>query len=384
MKAQELNVAVIGAGIAGLLTAKMLVDKGYKVKLYEAASAVRGVGAGMGLAANAMKALQYLHLDELVKSVSLPLTSFALYAPDEKELFAIETERLSSQFQAGNFSVHRTDLHATLLAQLEISVETDKAFVSFQKKGERLRIQFEDDTATEVDYIIGADGVSSAVRQFVFPNSKPRYAGYWCWRGVIKAPEIQLEGSRAYWGKSGRFGMTPLTEQRWYWFACVNAATIGQLETYGKAELQHQFAEYPKLVTELLGKTPADAIIGGPVMDIAPLSRFSADHVLLIGDAAHAATPNMGQGACMAIEDVAVLQDELDKQLLSTQVFQNFERRRLSRTKYIIQNSRLAGKIAQTQNRMVLGLRNWMFRNLPASWTQAPLKRLYSEDFMKA
>src|SRR5699024_7871874 len=134
------------------------------------------------------------------------------------------------------------------------------------------------------------------------------------------------------------------------------------------ADLQNHFHAYNG-VSELLRYSQEEKIISDAIQDIAPLKNFFFDRILLIGDAAHATTPNMGQGAGMAVEDVAVLKQELERNNLQI-AFQNVERRRLRRTAYIIKNSRRAGRIAQLDRKFYSTLRNWGFRNLPSAFTQ--------------
>lgn len=380
----KIEIGIIGAGIAGLTVGIMLRNLGYSIKVYEASPSIRGIGAGLGLAANAMKAFDLLGLEEEVAGISQPLSEFKISDSRGKVFIQIDTERLAHNFGVGNFSVHRADLHAILNQKLPLdTIETNQKLVAVQQKSDRVTAIFENGNKGEFDYLIGADGVNSGVRQALWSNSIPKYAGYWCWRGMVQLkPDQKMKGG-AFWGAKGRFGITPLTKNRIYWFACVNSKIEGNVRDFGTAELRRQFQSYPAPVRELLRLTKDEKLIKGPIVDIDPLSRFYANRVLLIGDAAHATTPNMGQGACMAIEDVAVLQDELQRAPDLDTAFQNFEKRRLDRTRYIIKNSRIAGKIAQSDNPVLNRIRNSLFRALPVSWTQFPLKRLYEEDFME-
>src|SRR5690606_11430414 len=179
-----------------------------------------------------------------------------------------------------------------------------------------------------------------------------------------------------------RFGITPLTQNRIYWYACVNSNLEDGIDRYGLNELKIRFRNYHRQIPELLEQTKTKDLISTPIVDIKPIDRFHFGNVLLIGDAAHATTPNLGQGACMAIEDVAVLQDELLKNDWHT-ACSNFEKRRLKRTHYITKTSNFAGKIAQSENKTLNFLRNHLIRILPDSMSQSQLKRLLEEDFMK-
>lgn len=378
------HIGIIGAGIAGLSVAYMLSKKGFQISVYESAEKINGIGAGIGLASNAIKAFDYLGLADEIEKISNPLADFQVFTPSEKLLFSIDTKRIAQTFGKSNYSIHRADLHQFLLNQnREAEIFTGKRLMDIEPTDDKVILRFEDQTQVEVDFVIGADGVNSRVRQILIPEAKPKYAGYWCWRGVVNFAKKDYQRSMAFWGKPGRFGITPLDENTIYWFACINSKIDGATSKYGLNELKQHFKDYPELVQQLLNISTDEKLIRGPVMDINPLPEFVFSKAILIGDAAHAATPNMGQGACMAVEDVAVLQDELIQNDF-LQACKNFEKRRLNRTQYIIKNSRCAGKVAQLQHPILTGLRNLAFSILPDKITQFPVRRLYEEDFMES
>lgn len=383
MNRNKVHISIIGAGIAGLTAAIMLREQGFAVDLFEAGSHPKGIGAGMGLASNGMKAYDYLGLLKEVESIAYPLQSFTIADANNKKIFSISTTKLVDQFGVGNFSVHRADLHELLLGKLpESIVHTKKKLIELVQNKEFVELKFEDGYQIKTDYVIGADGISSVVRKSIFPEADPQYAGYWCWRGVVNKPSDAFKNSRALWGKKGRFGITPLTHNRIYWFACISTTLNGSVTKYGKNDLINHFKNYSPFVSRLLEETTQD-LISGPIMDIVPLQHLTVNRVILIGDAAHSATPNMGQGACLAVEDVAVLQRELQKSNSFAVACKAYEKSRLNRVKYVIENSKRAGVIAQTKNPLLYNLRNSIFRILPNSVIEFPLKRLYTEDFMK-
>jgi len=377
------TIGIIGAGIAGLTSAIMLEKSGYDVRVFEADEQVRGIGAGMGLASNAIKAFEYLNLDQEVISISNHLTDFEISDSQGKTILSADTERIKQSYDADNYAVHRADLHGLLLEKISPEkILTNKKLVKLKVVDGKVEIEFEDGTLGKFDFLIGADGVNSRVRQLFLPKSQPRYAGYWCWRGVVENANQHLHKSVETWGEKGRFGITPLTQNRIYWYACVNSNLEDGIDRYGLNELKIRFRNYHRQIPELLEQTKTKDLISTPIVDIKPIDRFHFGNVLLIGDAAHATTPNLGQGACMAIEDVAVLQDELLKNDWHT-ACSNFEKRRLKRTHYITKTSNFAGKIAQSENKTLNFLRNHLIRILPDSMSQSQLKRLLEEDFMK-
>ncbi|MBA5629861.1 FAD-dependent monooxygenase [Moheibacter lacus] len=378
------KIGIIGAGIGGLTLAKMLNDLELDSTVFEASETVRGIGAGIGLASNAIKAFEYLDLEEGIVQISNPIDQFDICNEKGEILVQADTSRISKKYNKANYAVHRADLHQFLLSQLDANqIETSKEFIDIQVDS-KVRLKFKDNSIVEFDYVIGADGVNSKVRQFFLPKSKPRYAGYWCWRGVVHLENWKsIHKNSETWGRNGRFGISPLSGKRVYWYACVNSDMNDGVDKFGLEELKKLFQNYHRDIPMLLDLTDEKDVISTPIVDIKPISRFNfSDKVLLIGDAAHATTPNMGQGACMAIEDVAVLQDELMKNDFPT-AFRNFENRRLDRTKYITDTSWIAGKMAQSENSLAIYLRNNFLKYAPDSIAQIQLNRLMKENFMK-
>jgi 2-polyprenyl-6-methoxyphenol hydroxylase-like FAD-dependent oxidoreductase len=116
-------------------------------------------------------------------------------------------------------------------------------------------------------------------------------------------------------------------------------------------------------------------------MLIEPIDQYAFDRIVLIGDAAHATTPNLGQGGAMAIEDAVILAVELKKEPDVNQAFLNFEKRRLPRTRKIVNESWRVGKISQLENSALVAMRNWTMRHFPASVNEKQLKFLFNVDF---
>lgn len=372
----------MGAGIAGLSSAIMLEKLGFETVVYEAGDCVRGIGAGMGFASNAMKALEYLGMSNEVLSISNHLQDFMICDDKGHSILQADTERIKKIYHTDNYAIHRADLHKYLSGKISYDkIFLNKKLERFQQESDRVILFFEDGTQSVADFLIGADGVNSKIRQQLLPCSKPRFAGYWCWRGTVNHNFNRLNKSTEVWGKNGRFGITPLTGQRIYWYACINTDLKDEIKDYNLNDLKKRFKNYFPLVNEVLNLTREENLISSPIVDITPITHYNFGNILLIGDAAHATTPNMGQGACMALEDAAVLQDELNKNDIKT-AFANFEKRRLKRTHYIIKTSWLAGKIAQSENSLTIFFRNNLLRLLPDYISQHQLQRLLDEDFM--
>jgi 2-polyprenyl-6-methoxyphenol hydroxylase-like FAD-dependent oxidoreductase len=160
------------------------------------------------------------------------------------------------------------------------------------------------------ELLVGADGVNSAVRWAVFGAvAKPVYAGYTAWRGVAAAPAGATAVSGEIWGDGARFGSAAMTEGRAYWYATATMAAGGRSQpAEEKAELRRRFAGWPADSLALIEATDESVILRHDIVQLRPdLATFVRGRVALLGDAAHAMTPDLGQGACLALEDAVVL-----------------------------------------------------------------------------
>jgi len=198
----------------------------------------------------------------------------------------------------------------------------------------------------------------------------------------VNTSQFNGAGSSETWGTNGRFGIAPLAGDKVYWFACINAPqNDAKMRSFKVADLQQQFASYHNDVQTLLAQTPDEALIWGDIIDIRPLQHFAFGNIVLIGDAAHATTPNMGQGACQGIEDAIVLADELAKHKTTQEAFLANEKRRLARTRDITNTSWVLGRMAQLENGLLCRVRNALLRSLPEKVKQTQVRKVLKVDF---
>jgi 2-polyprenyl-6-methoxyphenol hydroxylase-like FAD-dependent oxidoreductase len=247
-----------------------------------------------------------------------------------------------------------------------------------------VRVTFTDGTQVSSDALIACDGVHSVVRQQYVPDSVPRYAGYTCWRGVIDQLPEGFDDTLATetWGNRGRVGIVPLAGGRIYWFACVNAPRNDpKMAKLRGNDLAALFKDYHFPVPQVLAMSPDDRIIWNDIIDIKPIRQFTFGRVALLGDAAHATTPNMGQGACQAIEDAIVLANCLAAHADIADAFRAYESRRVARTTTIMNRSRQIGRLAQLENGFLSRMRNAALRLVPARVNEKQLEFLYNVDF---
>lgn len=375
------HYAIVGGGIGGLTLAIALQRKGLKVKVYENAPAIKPLGAGLALAANAINAFKEIGIDHDIIKAGNILRVLNIKDVKGNVLAATNSEKISKKFgMVNNLTIHRAELHDVLLSKLQPgTLELNKACVNLIQTTSGVTLLFRDKTSVEADYVIACDGIHSVIRKNLIPDSQPRYAGYTCFRAVIdKVPaNIDLTETSETWGPGLRFGIAPLINNRIYWFACINAKANDQnKKTLGVTGLLNYFKDFHDPVRRIIRATDDSQLIWSDIIDLKPLKRFAFGNVLLMGDAAHATTPNMGQGACMAIEDAAILANSISTANTTEEAFISFEKKRIARTTTIVNNSWRIGQMAQLENRAAISLRNFILRLTPESVAEKQIKFL--------
>lgn len=362
-----MKITILGAGIGGLCAAIALENNGFKVQIMESAEAFKPVGAGIALSPNAVNALEVLGIKDSILASALPYKSGAMLQVNGKTISAMNLGKIISRAGGAFVSLHRHELHAALAARLtSTQVHFQKRCIKIEQKETNIRLWFSDGTEETTDILIAADGIHSVVRKYFLPESSERYSGQTCWRGVCKRGAIEIDGVSETWGKGIRFGKVPLKDDRIYWFAVLDAPAEHH-KNMSKRDLIKLFQDFHEPVPRIIEQTAEADIFQSDLNDLLPISQFAFGNVLLLGDAAHATTPNMGQGACMAIEDAAMLNILLKENKNFQEVFAEFGKRRIERTTKIVNMSYRFGKLSQSKNPMVIWLRNNLMKIMPES-----------------
>lgn len=384
-----MKIAVIGAGIGGLTTAIALRKycPQWTVELYERSEVLRAAGAGLALGANAVLGFEQLGIQTQVLAQSNILEKFQIL--DGKGRIISETNNISinkNLHTVSNFAIHRADLQQVLLECLgDVPIHLNKKVIDFQQTPDGVQISFADDTATRADFVIATDGIHSIFRQHLLPTSVTRFAGYTCWRGVTDSlpTDFDIRKASETWGRGKRFGIVPLTNHRIYWFACANAAQAQDphFATFGKSEILQHFGDMHAPIADIIQLTDPQRILWNDIIDLQPIQQHAFGNILLLGDAAHATTPNMGQGACQAIEGAVILGKMLAKNTNISQVVRQFEQKRLPRVQMIVNRSWQIGKVAQLENSLLMGVRNLLLRCVPTRANEHQIKQILNVDF---
>ncbi|MEY9933197.1 2-polyprenyl-6-methoxyphenol hydroxylase-like FAD-dependent oxidoreductase [Catenulispora sp. GP43] len=365
---------VVGGGIAGLATAIGLRRVGWQVTVLERAAVLDDAGAGISVQANGMRALDVLGVGDAVRAVGAAQGAGGIRVPAGAWLSHLDAEAGARVLGSPVYSFLRADLHRALRSALpdgclvtgvtvhHVVRKADAAEVCFSLAGSG-------DTSQTVDLVVAADGVHSRVRAQLFPDHPGAvYAGTTVVRGVTSVPvrtEVDIDQT---WGHGAEFGSTRLPGGRVEWHSAANA---GEGVRHGDplAEVARRHGGWHAPIPALLDATEPGAVLQHDVYELrTPLPAYVADRVVLVGDAAHAMTPHLGQGASQALEDAVCLAAYLDSEPTIDAALVRYDRERRPRTQAVVGAARRTGRIGQQlQGRLAVALRNAGIRLTPSS-----------------
>ncbi len=381
-RSKNRKVLIIGGGIAGLSAAIALEQQGVHTEVYEAQAVNKVAGAGIWVATNAMQVFARLGLADSIIENGAPLELVAVADHRLNILQTLEQGYFAERFGYPITSLLRSKLRDQLLRHYGKPVFLDKRLSSVQQDADTVEAYFSDGSSARGDLLLGADGIHSQVRPHVVANSEIRYSGQTCWRGVAQiqlAPPWQKSCVET-WGKTGRLGFSVVSDQEVYWFAVMKAPRGERDVLPGiKQKLQTHFADFAAPIPAILAATQEERIIRNDITDLKALSTWHRGRVCLIGDAAHATTPNMGQGGGQAIEDAWFMAQAIGQFAEPGEAFRYFEKKRRPKVQQVVDTSWQIGKMAHiTYGR---GLRNWILRNTPERMMLKRMEKLYSIDY---
>jgi len=348
------KVLIIGGGFAGMSAAILLRRAAIDVDLVEIDAGWRSYGAGITINGASLRALGVVGVLRDVVVQGYCADSVALCAADGRQLALLPTPRLAGSDVPGGGGIMRPIL-ARILAEATRAagarVRLGCSFTQIVVRDDEVEVRFTDHTTARYDLVIGADGLSSAVRKQLFPASPaPRYTGQGVWRAVLPRP-ASLTHPIMFLGAHLKVGFNPVSQSEMYSFLTEDRVSKTYIE---EEQLLPQFSELlgefpaPLVVEARRQLGPQSRIVYRPLESLLVPAPWHRGRVLLIGDAAHATTPHLAAGAGMGIEDAIVIAEELQSHGSIARSLEQFQKRRFERCRLVVENSVRLGEIERT------------------------------------
>ncbi|MFC8507961.1 FAD-dependent monooxygenase [Streptomyces sp. NPDC057411] len=358
---EQHRAVVVGAGIGGLTAAIALRSRGWDVTVLERAADLTPVGAGIGLAPNALRALDVIGLGDRVRELAAWQGDGGMRRPDGRWLARTDAEAAAERFGGPLVLLHRATLVDLLRAALPGTAVRTQAAATLVEPGAagRPALVGTPDGALEADLVVAADGIRSATRRTLFPaHPGPRYSGFTTWRTVIPAPAEPFAPHET-WGPGRLWGSQPLKDGRVYAYAMAAAPAGAHAPDGEKAELLRLFGDWHHPVPAILAATEESAVLRHDVHHlIDPLPAFHRGRTALLGDAAHAMQPTLGQGGNQAIEDAIVLAHHAGSGRPVPAALADYTADRLPRTSALVRRAARTGQLALLSAGPAVALRN--------------------------
>ncbi len=376
-----MTIDIIGAGIGGLSTAIALEEKGMKPRIFEQAEQLMPVGAGIILAINAMQVYQKLGLREQIEHHGNYCSAMNITRPNLQPLSKIDFTSWEQKFNVKTIAIHRGQLQQLLLDELKSSeLHLNHKLSSIISRESGASLEFQNGSSIKSSLVIGADGLHSILRKSLFPKNGIRTTNQICWRGIatFDLPNTYQNQLFEAWGKSERFGFVPTGENKVYWYAVKSFDKSP--DEHSVTLLERYYNNYHPIIQELIKSTNQEQIHTSEISDVKPAKTWYQNSICLLGDAAHAMTPNMGQGACQAIEDAFVLAQCLSTHKVN-KAFENYQKLRQRKANQMVNMSRRIGKLSHVKNPILSRLRNIALTLTPSRLTSLQLEKLFNIEY---
>lgn len=353
MASSPYKVIIAGAGLGGLAAAGCLIKAGFDVEIYEQATALGEIGAGIQQSANAMHVMRHLGIEEELRGVAFepPTTQFRLYSSGEVLQELSLAERHEERHGAPYLQMHRADFH-NILARCVTGLNPDaihlgSAAVGFEESANGVVLLLADGRRIEGDVLIGADGIKSALRRQIAGADNPQYTGDSAWRVTVPAdrlPDGFMGGTSSIWVGPNKHAVVYFLRggRLLNFVACVELDEwIEESWTLKRPwqELRADFEGWHEDILAIVEAADRDACYRWALNVRPPLSNWSTSRVTLLGDAAHPSLPYLAQGAAMAVEDGAVLTRALTESPDIPAALRLYQHNRLARTTRVVEES---------------------------------------------
>ncbi len=356
------RIMIVGGGIGGAATALALHQSGFEPMVYERTEALREVGAGLALWANATHVLKQLDLLEAAIRVGYCTTNYQFNSQRGRELVNIPV----NGFELPVIGIHRAELHQLLWQRLpNQNLILGQRFERCEQDEQRVQAHFASGFVAEAEALIGADGLHSRVRAAVLGDEPPIYRNFKTWRGLTNhVPDKYRPGYiQEFLGPGKGFGFMMLGQDKMYWYAAALAPTAQPDAAVGrKKELEIMYQDWFAVIPELIAATDETNILTTDLYDRTPTRPWTRQKITLLGDAAHPMLPTMGQGACTALEDAYVVAKCLQAESDPVVAFRQYEQLRFPRAKAIVEQSLQTSKMGKLTHPLAVAARHTLMK----------------------
>lgn len=380
----NIDILIQGGGIGGLTLAIALLQKGYSVRVVERASGLSEIGAGIWMAANPMQVFDRLGFAQKIADAGWMVHRITLQDYNGDVLQVADLSEVSRLFGFETVALHRSVLQKVLFEQLPAGVVLFGTEVkNLVQDKDSVSVQLTDDARFDAKVVVGADGIHSNIRQLVSLGGEKRYSGSSSYRAIARGAHLLSSESDhdAYeiWGKGCRVGFSKINADDYYWYMTFDSAPEkSRSHEERRIHAEKIFREFfPKWIG-LLENTRPGEILQTDISDLKRLRIWSSGRIGLIGDAAHAATPNLGQGGAMAIEDAHSLAHAFQQVGVNGEAFELYEKQRRAKVDWTVSTSWTIGRICHYQNPVMRALRNAALKKALSGHSEKQLRKLYS------
>ncbi|MFI7817931.1 FAD-dependent urate hydroxylase HpxO, partial [Acinetobacter baumannii] len=341
------NVVIIGAGMGGLTTGIALKKFGHQVRIFEQTEKILPVGAAISLWSNGVKCLNYLGLTDKIAKLGGQMDDLAYVdglTGDVMTQFSLLP--LIEEVGQRPYPVARADLQNMLMDEFgRDQIYLGKKMVRLEDKADYVEVHFADGSSTQADLLIGADGTHSLTRTYVLGQQvQRRYAGYVNWNGLVEISEDLAPAQQwtTYVGEGKRASLMPVADGKFYFFLDVPlpAGLDNNRDDYKKL-LKQYFVDWCQPVQQLIERLDPQKTNRVEIHDIEPFTQFYKGRVVILGDAAHSTTPDIGQGGCQAMEDAIYLARSLQINTLGLEdALRRYQNKRNERANELVLRAR--------------------------------------------
>ncbi|MDE2302292.1 MAG: FAD-dependent oxidoreductase [Sphingomonadales bacterium] len=336
------DILIIGGGIGGLTSAIALGKRGHRLTVIERDPDWSVYGVGIIQQSNVLRAAHQLGILDGYLAAGVGFDAVEIFAPNGAKVARVPGHPVAPGLPA-NLGIGRPALHRLLgnaAREAGADIRLGVTAARIEDRDDRVAVGFSDGSAAEFDLVVGADGVHSQTRGMVLPAAgTPQFTGQAVWRYNFPRP-ADLDALQVYNGPTG-VGLVPISDTLMYMYATSPEPGNPRYDTAGlAARMRDRLANTAPAIQALAAQiTEDDGVVYRPLETLMVSGPWHSGRVVLLGDAVHATTPHLGQGAGMAIEDSIVLAEEIDAAASPQEAFTRFRDRRFERCRFIVEKS---------------------------------------------